>query len=384
MSYLSLLIGIGMCVGGFLFWKKLQKMEEKKGAQTNEVPQDNAPLHQGGTLPPQRPRMPGPAAPPTQQAPTAQPATASKPTMPAAMRRPEVKESDLTDDDMDLFAPDAMHGSWLKVVQGPDKGKTYFLARGDQVLSVGRAPNCQIQLSDPEVSRLHCTFRFTQAGWELADLASTTGTFIREERVKHYPLQDRDQIQLGGTVLLYQKDAAYEEDNIAEVKAQETAFHAGTEIPDLVGEEQPDGQLSLTGRLQEIGKLLKLKKAETGRLKFLEGVSWSILRTLDADRAIYMKLAEGGRWTKEASHHRPGIAPDRLRTPPFKAVMAAAIKESKEQIQPAKSGLAGALAVPVVSDAGVDMVIYVDRLSPRPNDFTAEHLDFLKSVTEVF
>jgi len=42
----------------------------------------------------------------------------------------------------------------LEVIQGRDKGKVFTIDLANAVL-IGRQPDCQIRLSDAEVSRLH-------------------------------------------------------------------------------------------------------------------------------------------------------------------------------------------------------------------------------------
>ena len=62
----------------------------------------------------------------------------------------------------------------IHVVGGPDAGLIAPLPRG--VVTIGRAPGCDLTLTDPDVSRQHCAITVTSAGISLRDLGSTNGT----------------------------------------------------------------------------------------------------------------------------------------------------------------------------------------------------------------
>jgi hypothetical protein len=73
---------------------------------------------------------------------------------------------------------------------------------GEQVL-VGRLAECQIRLSDANVSRRHAAFIPVDDGWAITDLDSTNGTYVNGERVKRARLRDGDVIEIGLTRLVY-------------------------------------------------------------------------------------------------------------------------------------------------------------------------------------
>jgi DNA segregation ATPase FtsK/SpoIIIE, S-DNA-T family len=64
----------------------------------------------------------------------------------------------------------------LHVVGGPDSGRLVALPRG--IHTVGRAPDCDLPLTDPDVSRRHASLTVTTAGIRVHDLRSTNGTAI--------------------------------------------------------------------------------------------------------------------------------------------------------------------------------------------------------------
>jgi len=68
----------------------------------------------------------------------------------------------------------------LEVVAGPDHGKVVEVAQ--PTIHIGRS-DCDLQLSDPKVSGVHCELRLGPEGYRLRDLESTNGTYVRGVRI---------------------------------------------------------------------------------------------------------------------------------------------------------------------------------------------------------
>jgi DNA-binding NtrC family response regulator len=64
----------------------------------------------------------------------------------------------------------------LRVLDGPDRGLEIDLPQAGVVLGTDRA--CDVALTDPFVSRRHCSVAPTQAGFAITDLGSSNGTVI--------------------------------------------------------------------------------------------------------------------------------------------------------------------------------------------------------------
>jgi hypothetical protein len=82
------------------------------------------------------------------------------------------------------------------------------LVLGARTLVVGRLPECDLVLSDPNVSRRHAEFRPTGNGrYEVADLGSTNGTRVNGVAVREPQLlHDGDGITVGGSTLRFEQD----------------------------------------------------------------------------------------------------------------------------------------------------------------------------------
>jgi hypothetical protein len=76
---------------------------------------------------------------------------------------------------------------------------------GDRV-SVGRSRECDVVLSDPNVSRRHAELRREGAGWEVVDLGSTNGLKVNGRRREQATLEPGDRITVGLTDLTFELD----------------------------------------------------------------------------------------------------------------------------------------------------------------------------------
>jgi|SoiMethySBSTD1v2_1073268.scaffolds.fasta_scaffold592337_1 hypothetical protein len=69
----------------------------------------------------------------------------------------------------------------------------------DKPVLIGRLPDCEITLSDPNVSRRHAEVRPFGTGFLVVDLGSTNGTRVNGATVSEHQLKDGDAITVGAT-----------------------------------------------------------------------------------------------------------------------------------------------------------------------------------------
>jgi hypothetical protein len=69
----------------------------------------------------------------------------------------------------------------------------------EHIISIGRRPESNIVLADPNVSRNHAEIRPQGDGFLLVDLGSTNGTKINGVRISQHMLADGDEIAFGNT-----------------------------------------------------------------------------------------------------------------------------------------------------------------------------------------
>ena len=71
---------------------------------------------------------------------------------------------------------------------------------------VGRSRECDVVLSDPNVSRRHAELRPDGGGWTIADLGSTNGVRVNGEAIdRQQPLTPGDRIELGSTEVVFEE-----------------------------------------------------------------------------------------------------------------------------------------------------------------------------------
>jgi hypothetical protein len=98
------------------------------------------------------------------------------------------------------------------VVEGPGGGPYAALVLedgrrvelGEDPVCVGRLDECDIQVSDKNVSRRHAEVRREGAGFVVVDLDSTNGTRVNGGRVKTRELADGDEISVGATKIRFE------------------------------------------------------------------------------------------------------------------------------------------------------------------------------------
>jgi two-component system cell cycle response regulator len=88
----------------------------------------------------------------------------------------------------------------LTLLRGGLPGRMYRVQRAE--LRIGRHPDCEIQLDDGGVSRVHACIRVASGDTiEILDHGSTNGTFVNGRRVDGARLRDGDKVQLGSMVV---------------------------------------------------------------------------------------------------------------------------------------------------------------------------------------
>src|SRR3954447_26808896 len=75
---------------------------------------------------------------------------------------------------------------------------------GEQPLCIGRMPECDVNLSDPNVSRRHAEVRRQGTGFVVVDLGSTNGTRVNGANVKERLLNNGDEIAFGNTRMRFE------------------------------------------------------------------------------------------------------------------------------------------------------------------------------------
>lgn len=75
---------------------------------------------------------------------------------------------------------------------------------GDDPVCIGRMPECEVMLSDQNVSRRHAEVRRQGGEFVVVDLGSTNGTKVNGSGVKERRLVDGDEIIVGSSTLRFE------------------------------------------------------------------------------------------------------------------------------------------------------------------------------------
>jgi hypothetical protein len=75
-----------------------------------------------------------------------------------------------------------------------------------RVLVLGRAQDCDVQISDPNVSRRHAELRQEETSYWIVDLGSTNGMEVNGRRLRQAKLEGGDRITLGSTDVVFERE----------------------------------------------------------------------------------------------------------------------------------------------------------------------------------
>ena len=151
--------------------------------------------------------------------------------------------------------------------------------------SLGRHPNNTIQILDRIISKEHVhIMRTADNGFLLKDLGSLNGTFVGNERVSQYVLQDGDEIHLGSTRLIFRGEAKAD-DSLALHKVTIAPGSTQSHIRQRI-EAAPDKQFRPEREIFEIEHL----RRDYERLRIAYELTRSVGNELDLDRLLHKIL----------------------------------------------------------------------------------------------
>ena len=103
-----------------------------------------------------------------------------------------------------VVVPEKESKASLHVVRGPQVGVVFKL--GQDTLSIGRDPNCDIFLNDMTVSRAHAELTPTRNGSLISDKNSFNGVWVNNKNVESHVLKPGDILQIGTFCLVFREE----------------------------------------------------------------------------------------------------------------------------------------------------------------------------------
>jgi pSer/pThr/pTyr-binding forkhead associated (FHA) protein len=145
------------------------------------------------------------------------------------------------------------------------------LVAPESEISIGRDPSNDVVIEHPSVSSRHAKIRQTASGVFIADLGSTNGTFVNEDKIVDCQLAHQDWINIGKHILivdLYETlsldatvqmlmagssgSADAEGTMMLDMEVSGTSYRAQLDYLNFLSSDQPD--LELTNKQITIGK----------------------------------------------------------------------------------------------------------------------------------
>ena len=280
----------------------------------------------------------------------------------------------------------------VQVIQGPDKGRTYPLNGGENV--IGRESDT-VELSDRTVSRHHATIEQANGDWELHDLGSANGTYLNGVRIaESSSLKRGDQIRCGATLLIFaggdgrprfQVDESGQLVDAAIVATVPAASDDSVIIPTAEAGLEAIGNLRILYDL--ISEVSSLFSTETMLNRTLD----KIFEVMHADHGYILLIDEKGKLTPAASRLADGGPQDRL--PVSRTIVNEVVRKeigilssnamSDKRFASGKSvhdlGIRSAICVPIKGRNRILGVIHLD-CSVSEHTYTTEQLRLLTAI----
>lgn len=241
-----------------------------------------------------------------------------------------------------------------------------WIPAGGQV-RIGRAPDCELVIEHPSVSRAHARIEHAGSGWRLRDLDSKNGSFVDGARIGYATLMPPCWLRIGDVHCEFGVFDATQAAN-AEARAETRRARSTVLLRGVAGRGRMDGMLD-----DVLGGVLELSGCTRGFLLLAEGDDYVVAarRSLDPD-------AMGGRAftgsigaVQRALAQRRALAVNHVDSEPWLAGRASVVG----------LGLQSLVCVPLLDGEHVLGAVYADRSDPG-EPITGLDLDLLAAFAE--
>ncbi len=191
----------------------------------------------------------------------------------------------------------------IQVIQGPDKGRTFELHEGENV--IGRLGD-PVELSETTVSRRHATITRQDGRWVLDDLGSANGTYLNGVRLRRSaPLNRGDQIRVGRSLLVFGGDSPAVQGTVdVDESGQLVDAAIVASIPsneDSVIIPTPEAGKEAIGNLRIIYDLISDVSSIFNTDQLLQRTLDKVFSVLKADRGYIMLITDSGELSLKTS-----------------------------------------------------------------------------------
>jgi signal transduction histidine kinase len=301
----------------------------------------------------------------------------------------------------------------LFVIRGRNQGARFELTEESSCL--GRdASASDLQVNDTEVSRRHAQLRRDGGHYLISDLGSSNGTFLNGRRIEdEQPLASGDQVQIGGTLMLYTGPSQPSSGGLTE-QIDIVGQHDASRIVRTLSDEEPTRPPESAGPDAEAAFLAQARS----NLQIMVRTSLAVSHTLDIDQLLQRILQlifewveadrgcimlfdpETRRLAPKARRNRRGR--DRRKMTISQTILDFVVERGEGVLTSdarqdqrwdagqsiVQAGVREAICVPMRGRYDVVGVIYIDTLTPAErvlagghvDKFTEEHLKLMIAI----
>jgi len=200
----------------------------------------------------------------------------------------------------------------IRVKNGPAKGRIVSIIPG-KIITLGRDPQCVIQILDKGVSRNHAEiFRIGDMCF-IRDLKSRNGTFVNDQHTSEEMLREGDQIQIGATVLEYETGDSFSNSNFEFLEEYESATSLELKLEDLTSLNVSCDNTVDAMHLRALYSLGRIICEEFDEKSLIAKTLPFVSEQLRSDSAyLFMRNPENGVITNIGSYVRPGSDRDKI------------------------------------------------------------------------
>lgn len=304
----------------------------------------------------------------------------------------------------------------LFVIHGRDQGRRFDLKQ--EAVTIGRDSANVVQLHDNEVSRRHAQIQLEEgAGYVLADLNSSNGTFVNDQQIKSHKLANGDRLLIGKTLLIFTGVDEPSSPNLAN----------DVDIVGRSGSEMNSRIVRAMGQVEGSHIFARVDEAESpwlararSNLQIMYRTALAVSHTLDIDQLLHRIMDLIFEWVesdrgcimlvdRETGELFPKVSRNRRRRQrdaqerlEISRTILDYVMASKEGVltsdaredqrwDPAASivrmGVREAICVPMQGRYSIVGVIYIDTFTPpgrleqrTPDKFSDEHLKLMIAI----
>jgi pSer/pThr/pTyr-binding forkhead associated (FHA) protein len=141
----------------------------------------------------------------------------------------------------------------LVVLNGATEGAELVLPPAPSSVVIGRGELCDLQLPDADASREHATITRDHRGVRVRDLGSKNGVLVNGRATRDAGLRDRDELQIGATVLAFEDPAASELDAVVAAPEPEPPPRSESERESESASERTPREKKPSGVVTDVG-----------------------------------------------------------------------------------------------------------------------------------